>query len=138
MRFWDTSAVVPLLIDEPFAPRVLQLLERDEEMVVWWATGVECRSAIVSARRLERITAETAQRALELLEQLEAAWYEVSPAEEVRRQAYRLLRIHPLRAADALQLSAAIMWSGNYGQGEFVSFDARLREAARLEGFSIV
>ena len=138
MRFWDTSGVVPLLIDEPFTSRVLQLLERDEEIAVWWATGVECRSAIASALRHQRISQETEQRARELLEQLEGAWYEISPAEEVRWQAYRLLRIHPLRSADALQLSAAILWSGRSADGEFVSFDARLREAARLEGFTLV
>ena len=138
MRFWDTSGIVPLLIDEPFSARVLQLLERDQQMAVWWGTSVECASAIASARRMQRITPETEERALELLSHLNAAWYEISPAEEVRRQARRLLRIHPLRAADALQLAAAILWAGTYDGAEFVSFDARLREAAKLEGFDLV
>jgi len=62
----------------------------------------------------------------------------MSPDEEVRRQARRLLRVHPLRAADALQLGAAIVWAGRYEGREFVSLDARLREAARLEGFAVL
>ena len=36
---------------------------------------------------------------------------EVLPAEAVREQAARLLRLHPLRAADALQLAAALVWA---------------------------
>jgi uncharacterized protein len=137
LRFWDSSAIVPLLLDEPFAARVLGLLERDEIVVVWWATPIECWSAIARARRDERIEAETEDRALKLLEILQQSWYEVAPSEEVRRQSRRLLRIHPLRAADALQLAAAIVWSGHRDDSEFVSFDARLRDAARREGFAL-
>ena len=137
MWYWDSSAILPLLLDEPFAARVLGLLERDEGMVVWWGSPIECCSAIARARRDERISAETEERALKLLEMLQQSWYEVTPTEEVRRQSRRLLRIHPLRAPDALQLAAAILWSGHHDGSEFVSFDARMREAARREGFSL-
>jgi hypothetical protein len=45
---------------------------------------------------------------------------------------------HPLRAADALQLGAALVWCEEQSHGEvFVCLDARLREAARREGFSL-
>ena len=138
MRFWDSSAVLPLLLDEPFAARVQGLLERDAVMVVSWATPIECWSAVARARREDRISAETEERAVKLLEMLQKSWYEVTPSEAVRRQSRRLLRIHPLRAADALQLAAAIVWSGQQDGSEFVSFDARLREAARREGFALL
>jgi hypothetical protein len=48
----------------------------------------------------------------------------------------RLLRVHPLRAAGALQLAAALEWAGAPPDGELVTFDERLREAAVREGFA--
>lgn len=138
MRFWDTSAVAPLLVEEPNTPRVRELIERDEEMAAWWATPVECWSALARLRREGSIASETEDAADQQLEMLRSAWYEVLPSEEVRLYARRLLRVHGLRAADGLQLAAALVWSANTDGQEFVSFDIRLREAARLEGFAIV
>ena len=63
----------------------------------------------------------------------------VSPSDELRRRAARLLAVHPLRAADALQLAAALLWCEEQPHGEgFVSLDARLREAAGKEGFAVL
>lgn len=138
MRFWDSSAIVPLLIQEANSAGLISLLARDEEMVVWWATRVECCSAVTRGIRSGRISASDAERAFPRLEPLQSLWNEMSPADEIRRQAKRLLRVHPLRAADALQLAAAIVWAGRYEGREFVSLDARLNDAARLEGFAVV
>lgn len=58
---------------------------------------------------------------------------------EVRNQAIRLLGLHPLRAADALQLAAALVWADRRPRGHpFVCLDAGLREAAHAEGFSVL
>lgn len=138
MRFWDASAIVPLVLNEPNAKHVQGLLERDEQMAVWWSTPTECWSALERAQRAQRIGADVVDDANGLLDALRSAWYEVAPSEEVRRQARRLLRIHGLRAADALQLGAALVWAGTWADGEFVSFDERLREAAHLEGLALV
>jgi predicted nucleic acid-binding protein len=63
---------------------------------------------------------------------------EVSPAEELRDRAMRLLDLHPLSAADALQLAAALDWCGERTAGAgFVCLDQRLRAAATLEGFDV-
>ena len=51
MRFWDSSALVPLCVDEPATDAALALLAEDPEVAVWWATPVECASALA---RLER------------------------------------------------------------------------------------
>jgi hypothetical protein len=59
----------------------------------------------------------------------------VQPGDLVREQALRLLRVHTLRAADALQLAAALEWAGAPTDADFVTFDDRLREAAVREGF---
>jgi predicted nucleic acid-binding protein len=46
--------------------------------------------------------------------------------------------VHPLSAADALQLAAALEWCEGKPQGNvFLTFDRRLREAAGLAGFTL-
>jgi predicted nucleic acid-binding protein len=77
---------------------------------------------------------EEEDRARGVLALLQEAWVEIQPQEAVRALAGRLLRVHPLRAADALQLAAALVWAGSPAVGEMVVLDRRLREAARLEG----
>lgn len=67
---------------------------------------------------------------------LRASWFEVQPGDAIREQALRLLRVHPLRAADALQLAAALEWAGTPTRAAFMTFDERLRSAAHREGFS--
>lgn len=139
MRFWDSSAVVPLLFAEPRTSLVRELLARDDRILVWWSTYVECCSAISRSRRYGTQTADAQAHAMSSLDLLRTSWYEILPAEEIRRQARRLLDVHPLRAADALQLAAALQWSGGHaGGGELVSFDSRLAEAARREGFQVI
>ncbi|MGH7459443.1 MAG: type II toxin-antitoxin system VapC family toxin [Longimicrobiales bacterium] len=138
MRFWDTSGVIKLLVQEADTERARELVAWDEQMAVWWCTPVECWSALARLRREELMSDDVLERAAANLDILRAAWYEVLPSEEVRRQARRLLRIHRLRASDALQLAAALVWVGTFEEGEFVCFDARLREAARNEGLLTV
>ena len=78
-------------------------------------------------------------QSLELLERLATTWLEVRPLERVRRRALRLLRVHPLRGADALQLAAALTAADEDPTSlDVVSSDARLSAAAQLEGFLVV
>jgi predicted nucleic acid-binding protein len=135
VKFWDSSAVVTLLMDQPLTPHARELIEQDPEIVVWWGTVIECASAIARVERSGALPAEAAASALDRLRMLRQSWYEVMPSEEVRMQAARLLRMHPLRAGDATQLAAALVWSGTSDQHELVSFDDRLNLAARREGF---
>lgn len=137
MRFWDTSAIIPLLVAEPNSARVHELLERDPDMAVWWSTPVECWSALSRLHREGKIGMRDEDGARALIELLRSTWYEVLPSEEVRLQARRLLRLHALRAADSLQLAAALVWADG-DTTEFVSFDTHLRRAALLEGLQVV
>lgn len=139
MKFWDASAIVPLLLAEPSSLRLRRLARADPEVVVWWGTDVECASAI--ARRLcEGSLAEAgAQAAFDRLARLSRMWQEAEPGDAVREVARRLLRVHPLRSADALQLAAAVLVSrGRPSTLEFVTLDERLAAAARVEGFPVV
>jgi len=139
VRFWDASAVVPLLVAEPPRDQLLDLLQRDPVMLVWWGTPVECTSAIARREREGALSTRDATRALDRLRALAIAWQEVLPAEQVRAAAQRLLRVHPLRAADSLQLAAAIVAAEHEPHAlELVRLDDRLNEAAIREGFRVV
>lgn len=135
MRFWDASAVLPLLVQEATTAALEQEHSRDPVIRTWWSTQVECASALA---RLEREGA-VVDVGRDRLDALAAAWQEVQPVEPVRRSAMRLLRVHPLRAADALQLAAAILTSeGRPETLPFVTLDVRLADAASREGFKVI
>ena len=138
MRFWDTSALVPLLLEQEATAEVVDLLSQDPEIVAWWGTPVECASVAARLRREERLTVEEEGQVLELLDTLRKSWLEILPSEEVRTRATRLLRVHGLKAADSLQLAAALLWAGSPDRAELVTFDERLALAARLEGFRVL
>lgn len=139
MKFWDTSAIVPLCVTEPATATVRQITDADPSLVVWWASRTECISAFARRRREGYLSVSTESRAGELLAVLSAAWSEIQPSDSLRSRAERLLGVHPLRAADAFQLAAALLWSQGETRGHhFVSFDQRLRTAAAQEGFSIL
>jgi uncharacterized protein len=138
VRFWDTSGVLPLLLEQEATPRMVDLLADDAGMAVWWGTSVECVSAATRLRREERLTVAEEEQVLALIDRFRAGWLEILPSEEVRRGAARLLRVHVLKAADALQLAAARVWAGDVADGELVTLDERLALAARLEGFRVL
>ncbi len=137
MKFWDTSAVVPLLTDE--ATSSLRLRQAEEGgMLVWWATSVECLSAVQRAVRAGIVSEREYPNIVGHLRELEQHWTEIEPTQQVRLQAERLLRTHPLRAADALQLAAAIIGAEYEPNGmTFLTGDTRLAEAAAKEGFKV-
>lgn len=138
MRFWDSSAIVPLLVEEPTSQALRAEVESGSAMVVWWATAVECVSAIARRER-ESPGAREMATALATLEGLEASWLEVPPAGAVRADARRLVRVHDLRAADAFQLAAArAVADGEPAALPFVTLDERLVVAASREGFPVL
>lgn len=136
MRFWDASAVVPLLLEEPSTLGLITLLTVDSSMIVWWGTPVECASATARRERELALTAGTATQVLARLRALAESWQEVLPSAAVRATAQRLLRVHPLGAGDSLQLAAALVAAEHDPASlEFVCLDERLSDAAGREGF---
>jgi len=137
--FWDTSAIIPVLLPEPRSAALTEALASDREVTLWWGTPVECLSAVYRRHRDSPVPAPLLTEALSRLRALVEDADTVSPTDEVRRRAGRLVAAHPLRAADALQLGAALVWCEEQSHGEvFVCLDDRLREAARREGFSLL
>jgi uncharacterized protein len=136
VKFWDSSAIVPLLVTEPMTRRVQALARRDPDMLVWWASEVECVSALARLERAAALDPKAVALALERLRGLADGWHEIEASEIVRESAIRFLRVHPLRAADALQLAAGFIAAERRPAAlEFVTLDERLAEAARKEGF---
>jgi predicted nucleic acid-binding protein len=139
VKFWDASAVIPLLLREPNSLAIRKLLARDPGLVAWWGTPVDCLSAFACLRRDGILTLGEERRLRGLMDRLAGEWTEVLPGNGVRTQAGRLLLRYPLRAGDSLQLAAAMVWAdGNPGEREFVCLDRRLREAASREGFRVL
>ena len=139
MKFWDASAIVPLLVQERPREAMLTLLEQDDVMLVWWATPIECTSAIARREREGSLTATQAAASLERLRYLKDRWHEVLPSAVLRDVAERILRVHPLRAADSLQLAAAIIAAEREPVTlDLVILDDRLGDAASREGFRVL
>lgn len=139
MRFWDSSGLVPLFIVEPTTNRVNRLLRSDPLVVVWALTRVELMSAIGRRRREEPDLARRFGIARGDVLKAWERWIEVAAIEAVRQHAERLIATHPLRAADALQLGAALVAAaGNPSGLEVVTFDRRLAAAAEREGFAVI
>ena len=139
MRFWDASAVVPLLALEKETSDCRRLLAEDTDMVVWFLTPVEVVSALTRRLRENSLRPADLRKAKEQLALLERGWSEVILMEKVRERARRLLETHALRAADSLQLAAALVTSEETPQGlPFVTLDERLGRAAEKEGFSVL
>ncbi len=139
MKYWDSSAVLPLLVAEQASTARLALYRADPAMITWWATRLECASALARLSREGALSPSAVKLARRRLDDLAASWQEIQPVAMVRLAAERLLWTHPLRAADAAQLAAAI--AACDGQPERLPFacaDVRLSDAARREGFEVV
>ena len=138
MRFWDTSAVVPLVVRQSGSTRTDRWYAEDSSLAIWTLTPVEIVSAVWRLRRDAKLKEDDA-RATELrADELAAATYIVADVESVKAIAARLLRVHVLRAADALQLGAALVWAGPRTDGKTLhTLDERLALAARREGFTV-
>ena len=139
MKFWDSSALVPLLVDEPWSAATMREFELDPEVMTWWVTEAECVSALARLERDGSLSGSSMVEALRRLGSLERAWQEVQPIAAVRQTAIRLLRVHPLRAADALQIGAALVGAELHPATlPLVTLDDRLAVAAEREGFPVV
>ncbi len=138
MRYWDSSAIIPLTVTEASTDAMRVIAEEDPVMCVWWGTEAECVSALARLEREGALTDTATTGALERLDLLAESWNEVQPVAAVRSAARRLLRVHTLRAADALQLAAAVVAAeGQPASLGIVTLDERLAAAARREGFTL-
>lgn len=139
MRFWDSSALVPLVVHQPLSAQAEHWLTDDGQLVTWTLTPVEVISALRRLVREEALAERAAREAEALAADVVARTHVVTDVERVKMLAGRLLRMHPLRAADALQLGAALAWADGQAAGlVFHTFDTCLATAAEREGFHVL
>ena len=138
MRYWDASALVPLVVAESDSDLVRTWLSDDDRIVTWAWTRTEIVSAIERRARQGSLSRQQRREALGRFEAFAGSWDEVTEVLAVRVRANALLARHPLRAADAGQLGAALLVQEQLaGTLEFVCLDDRLSSAAELEGLSV-
>jgi len=138
VKFWDSSALVALLVEEEATVPLRDLYLGEPGTIAWWGTPVECASAVARLEREGQLSPQAVTEALERLDALARHWHRIEPVDAVLETARRLLRVHPLRAADSLQLAAAFLASeGRPSTLEFVCVDNRLVIAAQREGFLV-
>jgi predicted nucleic acid-binding protein len=136
--FWDTSAIVPLCCFQGASAKARQAVRAYGQQVVWWVTPIEATSALQRLKREGHLSAKDGAQFLARLQYLRTRWNEVQPSEDLRFEAERLLRMYALRAADALQLAAGLVWCNSRPVGHiFIAADGALADAAGLEGFSV-
>jgi predicted nucleic acid-binding protein len=128
-----------LICQQPKSQRARAAQRSNPAINVWWGTRVECHSALRRLIREGDLSGKEESQAFLSLGKLSEQWVEIQPSEEARQVAERLLKLHPLRAADSLQLSAALIWCNHHPRGKmFICDDARLLEAAEKEGFNVI
>jgi predicted nucleic acid-binding protein len=136
--FWDSSAIVRLCIQSQTTPLVQGLISR-YKMAVWWSTPVELRGAFERLKRTGEVTASEHVAALVEARLFKGGWREMTPHDELRDEAERMLERFVLKAADALQLAAALSWCAGKPQGRvFISGDVQLLRAAEQLGFQTI
>ena len=139
MRFWDTSALIPLFVAETATVSVDRWLREDSDVVVWTLTRVELLSVLARRRRLEPRAARRLSGARREILQSWEHWSEITAIDLVRRHAERVVETHPIRAADALQLAAALVAAEDHPEDlDFVTLDRQQAKAAEREGFRVL
>jgi hypothetical protein len=139
IAFWDTSALVPLCCAQAGpTTRSRALLRRFPSPTIWWGTDVEVFSALTRLHQQGDLTERELNHSIKRWEQLEQIIREVNPIGRVRQLARALPAQYQLRALDAFQLAAALVWSQERPRRRpFVCFDDRLSLAAEKAGFTI-
>jgi uncharacterized protein len=135
--FWDSSALVPLCVHQSRTPAVSVLYQR-YQAIVWWGTPVEIASALARLLRMKLINSSDWTKSSQIATSLADEWFAVQPSNQLRARAIRLLDRHNLRAADALQLAAAVEWCEGTPEGnKFLAADEKLCGAAENLGFDV-
>jgi uncharacterized protein len=135
--FWDSSALIPLCVFQIQSARA-KVFFKSFGIVVWWATPVEIVSGLTRLQRMREIDHDEFLLGMGRAQGLANVWDSLASTSSTVPDACSLLELHPLRAADALQLAMALEACEHKPQGYvFITADQRLADAARLTGFTV-
>lgn len=107
IAYLDTSALVPLLIDEAASPLCERLWDDANDVVSVRIAYVETAAAIAQANRLGRLTRSQQRDALTLLQEKWDQLQVVDIDESLAHRAGALADIHSLRGYDATHCASA-------------------------------
>ncbi len=137
--FWDTSAIVPLCQSEGRSAAVAHLWKQYEQKIVWWGSIVELYSALARLEREKMIVARQRVAAENRINRISLTWFTVAPTEHLRELAQTFPATYELKAADSLQLAAALIAVREKPhKQEFITGDGKLAAAATSAGFTSV
>jgi predicted nucleic acid-binding protein len=135
--YWDSSALVPLCISQPQTVAAQNLYAK-YKIVTWWATQVEIVSGLTRLTRMGGMTQQQFLMSKPFVRNLVSGWLSIHESASIVSSACRLLELHPLRAADALQLAAALEACEHNPLGfALITADQRLADVARPMGFLV-
>ena len=139
MKFWDSSALVALMVNQSSTAQAEAWLGDDQDLVVWALSETEIVSALWRLCREGTVSETDALDVEAFARKLLRGAHRIVDFTRVHTHACRALHVHPLRAADALQLGAALAWAdGNTDGKGFCCLDTKLGTAARKEGFNVL
>ena len=138
MRFWDSSAIIPLIVLEDQSPYCINAFKADNEIMAWTMSKVEVFSALCRRFREDSLNEKTFELAKTRMNDLFDIVFEIVAISKVKDRALRLLQVHTLRAADAMQLASVLVATQEEtSKLPIMCFDDRLKQAAKREGFIV-
>lgn len=135
IAYFDTSAIIPLLVEEPGSSRAVRLWEQADRVVSLRIVYAEARAALAQARRTGRLTATATRAILPRLDELYHSIDRLDIDDGLVRRAGDLAEAHALRGYDALHLAGAERLMAD--DAVLVAGDGDLCAAARGLGLAV-
>jgi predicted nucleic acid-binding protein len=132
IAYFDTSALLKLVIAEAGADQAGLLWERASEVVMSRLVWPEALAALAAARRGRRLTEKDYAAAVRLFRDLFGRCTVVSVADHIVERAAGFAAGYDLRAADAIHLATALAVVES--DSILVTWDKRLQQAAIQAG----
>jgi uncharacterized protein len=134
IAYFDTSAILPLLIEEPTSERSGALWDESDRLVGVPLLYAEARAALAQAERTSRLSGSDLRVAVAGLSDLYVQIDRVAVTEGLVSRAGELAERHGLRGYDAVHLAAALLVAD--AELVFVTGDRSLRRAAVAAGLA--
>jgi uncharacterized protein len=134
IAYFDTSAIVPLLVEEPATEHWKRFWDEATRIVSARSIYPEASAALARAARMGRLSPTQMVRATAELDDLVTQVDFVEITEDLARTAGRFAQIHGLRGYDAVHLAAGVMVADH--DTVFVTGDADLADAAKASGLA--
>ncbi len=138
MAFWDSSAIVPLSVNEKSSRLARNLWRQFAKNFVWSESVVEVSSAFARLEREGKINKPTRLKLENRLLFVEAQWVKIETTSRIIEIGRTFPALYGLKAMDCLQLAAALVWCNEYPKNRnFIAGDGKLLKAAESAGFTI-